>query len=96
VNSGPFLALGRPSLSLSLLTLDLDDRVREYLAAQDASKAISDFCAKDMSRINKANFLKGIVRKIIEGVWAVEDHQVDLSLGWDDDGEGGGGVGRYQ
>lgn len=49
---------------------DIDDRVRHYLAAQSpwiASKAIADFCAKDMSRINnKSNFLKGIVRKLVE------------------------------
>mmetsp|Transcript_9591 Transcript_9591/g.14439 ORF Transcript_9591/g.14439 Transcript_9591/m.14439 type:complete len:438 (+) Transcript_9591:28-1341(+) len=49
---------------------DIDDRVRDYLAAQNpwiASKAICDFCAKDMNRINnKSNFLKGIVRKLVE------------------------------
>ncbi|CAE7571758.1 unnamed protein product, partial [Symbiodinium microadriaticum] len=49
---------------------DIDDRVRDYLAAQTpwiASKAIADFCAKDMNRINnKSNFLKGIVRKLVE------------------------------
>lgn len=49
---------------------DVDERVREFLAVQDAwivSKALTDFAAKDMSRINnKSNFLKGIVRKLRE------------------------------
>lgn len=49
---------------------DIDERVRDYLAAQPpwiSTKAIHEFCAKDMSRINnKSNFLKGIVRKILE------------------------------
>jgi hypothetical protein len=50
---------------------DVDDRVREYLAAQQGwivTQALTDFSAKDMSRINnKSNFLKGIVRKLLEG-----------------------------
>jgi hypothetical protein len=60
-----------PSSSTSGGSQDIDDRLRGYLAAQDpwvSAKAISDFCSKDMSRIqNKSNFLRGIVRKIIEG-----------------------------
>jgi hypothetical protein len=63
---------------------DVDDRVREFLAAQEPwviTQALSDFSSKDMSRImNKSNFLKGIVRKLLEG----------------EDRGGGGVVNAYQ
>jgi hypothetical protein len=59
-----------PDPLTSLFTQDVDERVRDYLAAQPpriSSKAINEFCAKDMTRINnKSSFLKGIVRKILE------------------------------
>ena len=68
---------------------DIDDRVRDYLAAQSpwiSSKAIADFCAKDMNRINnKSNFLKGIVRKLVE-------KEAELAGGGGSGGPGMGGI----
>ena len=49
---------------------DIEDHVRDFLAAQPvrvAVRSIVDFCAKDMSKLNnKAAYLKGIVKKVIE------------------------------
>ena len=67
---------------------DVDERVREYLAAQPTwliKRSLSEFGNKDMSRINnKGNFLKGMVRKILE----VE------GSGGKGGGKGSGGGGR--